>query len=432
MTKRAWYLVVLNILIPGSAQVLAGSRRAGRFALGATLLLWTLAVLALITYLLNRTILISIFTSSIALWAVVVLLVFYAVLWIFTTLDTLRLVRLIRVTPSARGFVAGLSVVALVITAGGAGFAAANAVSAIGVLDTVFSDGEVAPPIDGRYNILLLGGDAGPDRMGMRPDSISVVSIDAATGKAVIFGVPRNLEQATFVKGSPLFGPFPNGYDCGDDCLVSYLYTYGQEHPDLYPDAEEQGSQPGIEATRDAVEGVLGLTLQYYVLIDMQGFADLIDALGGVTLTVKEDVPYGANTHDDGTPAEPAGVIKAGTYRMPGWKALWYARSRYGTNDYIRMDRQRQVQEAMLKQFDPANIVTKFQAVAAAGTQVVSTDIPQSMLSHFVELGSKTKELPIDKLNFVPPEFNGVHPDFAYWRSRMQDYLTTATPSPGG
>ncbi|HEV7741962.1 MAG TPA: LCP family protein [Pseudolysinimonas sp.] len=423
MTKRAWVLVVLNILVPGSAQVLAGNRRAGRFALGATLVLWALAVVTFVVYLVNRSILLSIVTNSIALWGVVLLLAFYAVLWIFTTLDTLRLVRFVRVAPSARGFIAGLSVAALIVTAGGAGYAAANAVSAIGVLDTVFSDGAVAAPIDGRYNILLLGGDAGPDRMGMRPDSISVVSIDADTGKAVIFGVPRNLEQATFVDGSPLFGPFPNGYDCGDNCLVSYLYTYGEEHPDLYPDADKAGSRPGIEATRDAVEGILGLTLQYYVLIDMQGFADLIDALGGVDIDVKADLPYGANTFDDGSPAPAIGVIPAGKQHMPGWEALWYARSRYGSNDYERMDRQRQVQEAMLKQFDPANIVTKFQAVAAAGTQVVSTDIPQSMLSYFVELGAKTRALPIDKLNFVPPEFDGVHPDFEYWRSRMSDYL---------
>jgi LCP family protein required for cell wall assembly len=423
MTKRAWWLVVLNILIPGSAQVLAGNRRAGRFALGATLVLWAVLVAGLVVYLVNKALLLTVFTNSIALWVVVAGLVFYAVLWIFTTLDTLRLVRLVKVTPSARGFVAGVALAALVATSGTAAFAASNAVSAIGVLDQVFSGGDIAAPIDGRYNILLLGGDAGPDRVGLRPDSISVVSIDAETGKAVIFGIPRNLEQATFVKGSPLYGPFPNGYDCGDDCLVSYLYTYGQEHPDLYPDAATQGSQPGIEATRDAAEGILGLTIQYYVLIDMQGFADLIDALGGVKLTVKEDVPYGANTYDDGSPAPPAGVIKAGTYVMPGWKALWYARSRYGTNDYIRMERQRQVQEAVIEQFEPGNIATKFQAVAKAGAQVVSTDIPQPMLAYFIQLGQKTRTLPIEHLNLVPPEFDGVHPDYAYIQSRVQQEI---------
>ncbi len=432
MTKRAWWLVFLNLLIPGSAQVLAGNRRGGRFALGATLLLWVLVVAIAVLYFVNRGLLLTIFTNPIVLWVVVLGLVFYAVLWIVLTFDTLRLVRLVKVAPSARGFVGGLAVIALIVTAGGAGYAAANAVSAIGVLNSVFSGGEIAAPIEGRYNILLLGGDAGPDRLGMRPDSISVVSIDAETGSAVIFGIPRNLEQATFVAGSPLYGPFPNGYDCGDDCLVSYLYTYGQEHPELYPDAEAQDSQPGIEATRDAAEGILGLTLQYYVLIDMQGFAQLIDALGGIDIDVAERLPYGANTYDDGSLAPPAGFIDAGLQHMNGETALWYARSRYGSNDYQRMDRQRQVQEAMLRQFEPGNIVLKFQAVAAAGAQVISTDIPQPMLGHFVELGSKTRELPIVKLNFVPPEFDGVHPDFAYIQQRVDEATALATPPPSG
>ena len=432
MTKRAWWLVILNLFIPGSAQVLAGNRRAGRFALGATMVLWVLVVAGVVLYFANRALLLTIFTNSIVLWVLVAALLFYAVLWVVTTFDTLRLVRLVKVTPSARGFVAGLSIVALAVTAGSAGYAAVSAVSAIGVLDSVFSGGQIAEPIEGRYNILLLGGDAGPDRQGMRPDSISVVSIDAETGSAVIFGIPRNMEKARFSEGSPLYGPFPNGYDCGDDCLVSFLYTYGQEHPELYPDAEAQGSQPGIEATRDAAEGILGMTIQYYVLIDMQGFAQLIDALGGIELTLEEPVLYGANNYDDGTPAPPAGTLPAGTYVMTGEQALWYARSRYGTNDYVRMERQREVQEAMLRQFEPGNIVLKFQAVAAAGTQVVSTDIPQAMLGHFVELGAKTRELPIEKLNFVPPEFDGVNPDFEYIQQRVDEATAPATPAPEG
>jgi LCP family protein required for cell wall assembly len=341
-------------------------------------------------------------------------------------------VRLVKVAPSARGFVGGLAVVALVVTAGGAGYAAANAVSAIGVLDSVFSGGEIAAPIEGRYNILLLGGDAGPDRLGMRPDSISVVSIDAETGSAVIFGIPRNMERVPFSGGSPLYGPFPNGYDCGDDCLVSYLYTYGTEHADLYPDAESKGSNPGVEATRDAAEGILGLEIQYYVLIDMQGFAQLIDALGGIEIEVAERLPYGSNTYDNGAPAPPAGYIEAGVQHMDGQTALWYARSRYGSNDYQRMDRQRQVQEAILRQFEPGNIVLKFQAVAAAGAQVISTDIPQPMLGHFVDLGAKTRELPIEKLNLIPPEFDGVNPDFAYIQQRVDEATAPVTPPPSG
>ena len=195
-----------------------------------------------------------------------------------------------------------------------------------------------------------------------------------------MIGVPRNFEHARFSEGSPLYGPFPNGYDCGDQCLISYLYTYGQEHPDLYPDAKAQGSQPGIEATRDAVSGVLGIELQYYALIDMQGFSDLVDALGGITIDVKKRLPIGGDENAQGQPINVDGWIEPGVRKLSGYNALWYARARHGSNDFDRMARQRDVQEAILKQFTPTVVLTKFQAIAEAGKQIVKTDIPSVML----------------------------------------------------
>lgn len=429
MTKRAWWLVALNLLIPGSAQVLAGNRRLGRFGLGATLVLWLLVIVGVALFFVNRSWLLFLATQPIVLGVLVAVLLFYAVLWMVLTFDTLRLVRLVRVTPSARGFVAGLALLGLVVTAGGAGFAAANTVSAIGLLG-IFGGSNIAEPVDGRYNILLLGGDAGPDRLGLRPDSISVASVEAESGAATLLGIPRNMQKVPFSDGSPLWGPFPNGYDCGVECLISYLYPYAEEHPELYPDAEANGSTPGVEAMRDAVEGVLGIEIQYYVLIDMQGFANLIDALGGIEIDVPERTPIGANTFDDGTPADPIGYIEAGPQRMNGETALWYARSRYGSSDYDRMQRQRQVQEAILRQFEPANVLLRFQAVAGAGGDVVSTDIPQAMLSYFVELAAKTRELPVQTIDFVPPQVNEESPDFAEIQARVDEALVIVTPVP--
>ncbi|WP_395639742.1 LCP family protein [Pseudolysinimonas sp.] len=422
MTKRAWWLVALNFLVPGSAQVVAGNRRLGRFGLGTTILLWALVAVAVVLALVARGFALSLITNSVVLGLLVALAVFYAVVWAILTLDTLRLVRFVNVAPGARGLVAALGIVSLVLTVGGSGFVAANSVSAIGLLN-IFAPGPSQDPIDGRYNILLLGGDAGPDRLGLRPDSISVVSIEAATGAAVIFGIPRNMQNVPFADGSPLWGPFPNGYDCGEECLVSYLYTYGVEHPELYPDAVDNGSDPGIEAMRDAVEGITGLQIPNYVLIDMQGFAQLIDALGGVEIDVAERVPLGING------GEIVGYIEAGSQRMDGATALWYARSRYDTTDYDRMERQRQVQEALLRQMDPANVLLSFQGVSAAGQQVVKTDIPQSMLSYFVELGAKTKDLPLTKIDFVPPLVEEeANPDFDLIRSTVDDALVPYTP----
>jgi LCP family protein required for cell wall assembly len=402
MTKRGWWLVSLNFLIPGSAQSLAGNHKLGRFGLGATIVFWIVSVAGIVTWNVARNVLVSLATNTVALTAVQLFLGFYLVLWVVLTADTLRLVRLVYTDTGARAFIAGFSAIALVIVAGGAGWGVTVAQSARQLIGDVFSYGDVEQPIDGRYNILLLGGDAGPDRMGLRPDSISVVSIDAASGAASIIGVPRNLEHVPFAVDSPLWGPFPNGYDCGDDCLISYLYTYGEEHPDLFPDAKDQGSQPGIEAMRDAVEGATGLSLQYFVLIDMQGFSDLIDALGGIEIDVPAAVPVGENG------GEVVFTIEAGLQKMNGQTALWYARSRYNMTDFDRMLRQRQVQEAIIAQAEPANVLLRFQDVAAAGSKVIKTDIPESMLAYFVDLAAKTRALPVGTVELVPD--TGIHP----------------------
>jgi polyisoprenyl-teichoic acid--peptidoglycan teichoic acid transferase len=423
--RRAWWLVGLGILIPGAPQLLAGSRRLGRFGVGSTFVFWAGAIVTMVLYVAARPVLLTIATNVFALFGIQVVLVFYAVLWVILGLDTLRTIRLVRLPSVARLAVASLAIAAIVVTSGGIGYAAVVTGAARGLLDTVFSGGTIEPPIDGRYNILLLGGDAGPDRLGLRPDSISVASIDAASGAATMIGIPRNLEQVRFSDDSPLWNAFPTGYDCGDECLISYLYTYGEEHPDLYPDAERDGSDPGVEAMRDAVEAVTSLQLQYYVLIDMQGFSDLIDALGGIDITVAEPVTLGKNGDD------PIGVIPAGAQHMDGATALWYARSRYNTTDYARMQRQREVQEAMLVQFEPGNVLGKFQAVADAGAQVVKTDIPQGMLAAFVELAAKTKAQPVTSLELTPD--SGVvtaHPDYEMIHALVQGALVTPTASP--
>ncbi|KQR46502.1 transcriptional regulator [Frigoribacterium sp. Leaf164] len=414
MTKRAWTLVLLNVVVPGSAQVLAGSRRLGRWGLASTLVFWSAALVTAALAIFWRTPLFDVATNVAALTVVQVFLVYYAVLWSVLTIDTLRLVRIIRTVPTARGFLAGVMVLLMAGTVGPMAWGAYLTGVQHGLLDSLFTSRlAAADPVDGRYNILLLGGDAGADRTGLRPDSISVASIDAETGATTIIGIPRNLYNAPFSEGSPLWGQYPDGYSCGDDCLVSYLYTYGEEHPELYPEAEAKGSNPGIEAMRDAVSGVTGLTLQYYVLIDMQGFVELIDALGGITVDNTEGrLPINGGVDGAGNPINVDGWIEPGEQVLDGYHALWYARARHGSDDYHRMARQREVQQALLSQFQPATVLAKFQSVASAGAQTVDTDIPQGALSAFVELALQAKEQQITDLEIVPPTYSNVYPDF--------------------
>lgn len=434
MTRRGWWLVLMNVLLPGSAQLVAGNRRLGRIGVLSTLALWLLAVVLLVLYLVAPSTVYMLFTQSASLTVLQIALILYAVLWVVLTLDTLRLVRLVRTAKNSRGWIAAFAILVLVGVTGTAGYASVVAGSARGALGDIFSAGPSQPPVDGRYNIMLLGGDAGPDRDGLRPDSMSIVSIDANTGQAVTIGLPRDLDPVPFQKDSPLHKLYPDGYGYEDRCDVDVcqlnsIYTEVELYkPELYPNAAKNKSEPGVEAMRDALEGATGLKIQYYVLIDMQGFADLVDALGGVDITVTQRIPIGGDENLNGV----VEWIEPGQRHLDGYHAQWYARARHGTSDYDRMARQRQLQDAILKQVNPVNVVSKFQDIAKAGSQVMKTDIPQSMLGYFVDLGMKTRKLPISKLELVPPTIDPTNPDYTQIHQLVQQALHPATVKPTG
>jgi hypothetical protein len=66
---------------------------------------------------------------------------------------------------------------------------------------------------------------------------------------------------------------WPNGYNCGDACLLNAInMDVMTNHTDLYPDAAAHSIRPGLQALKEAVQGVTGLTITNYVLIDMFGF----------------------------------------------------------------------------------------------------------------------------------------------------------------
>jgi LCP family protein required for cell wall assembly len=383
-------------------------------------------------------------TNWFALVAAQVLLVGYAVLWVVLTFDTLRLARLVRTRPRARFGIAALVVALLVVSSGGAAYAAMAAGVTRDTLGSVFGlGGPAVPPSEGYYNILLLGADSGEGRDSMRFDSISVVSVNATTGAVTITGIPRDIVDVPFAPG-PMQDLYPDGHEgraddtCGWGSGINQLRTEVEVCRDgsaLYPDAAAHGSEPGIEATKDAAEGALGIEIPYYVFLDMHGFAALIDALGGVDITVTERLPKGGGPAYDGQSPEDwaIGWIEVGPQHMDGDTAQWYARSRYTTSDWDRMKRQRELQTAILAQFTPGNVLARFQDVAAAGSDVLETDLPQSMLPYFAELALKSKELPVATIELTPE--HGVDPEDPDW-SFVQELVRqalhppTATPEP--
>ena len=94
------------------------------------------------------------------------------------------------------------------------------------------------------------------------------------------------------------------------------------------------------------------------------------------------------------------------------------------------MKRQRELQEAILTQFNPTNVLARFQDVAAAGTDLVKTDLPQSMLGYFVDLAVKSRAIPVQTIELTPE--GGVdpeNPDFAYIQQIVQTALHPPVPT---
>lgn len=399
-------------MVPGSAQLVAGNRKFARIAITATLSFWALALVTILVGLVDKNgLLFRVIPVNFVFGFLAMVLTVYGILFAVLALDTLRLMRLGRLYKRERWIAFGGLVLAAVIGTSGLSWAGSTAGVSAGALGSIFNQSGFTTPVDGRYNIMLLGADSGRDRFGIRPDSISVISINAATGQAVNVGLPRNLQHVGFVAGSPMLKVYPNGWNCGFECLINAIYKdVTDNHSDLYPDAVKHGSTPGIEATREAVSYVTGLKIQSYVIVDMAAFSSLIDALGGIDINVQQRLPIGGQKDDL---SDVKGWIEAGQQHMNGYTALWYARSRHSTNDYDRMRRQHEVEDQVLKQMDPANVLSRVQQIMSAGKQLVRTDIPSGMLFEYKNLAGKAKSFGIKSLNITPPNYDPVYPNFS-------------------
>ncbi|QIK71337.1 LCP family protein [Propioniciclava coleopterorum] len=401
--RRGVGLLVMTALAPGSAQLVAGGRGVGRFAMrvwGGVLLLLAAFVA---TVLLNRNLAVALFTHPATQWIASVVVLALGLGWALLFLDAWRISH-----PRAMGGrqlgMAGLSLVLAAAVGLGATQASALSRSQAQLFGNVFAGGGETQAKDGRINVLLIGADAGDDRQGLRADTIMVASVSATTGRTVLFSLPRNLQHAPFPRGSQLAKQYPGGYACPDQsCLLNAVYQLGHQHKADFPDAAD----PGIAATRAVVGETLGLGINYYALVDMRGFESLIDALGGVKLDIAKAVPIG------GGAARVEGYIQPGKgVTLDGFQALWFARSREGSSDYERMTRQKCVMNALVKQVNPVTVATNFTSLADAGGAMVSTDIPGSEVAPLLELANAGRRLPLASTAFAPPLIEPSRPDY--------------------
>jgi LCP family protein required for cell wall assembly len=253
-----------------------------------------------------------------------------------------------------------------------------------------------------------------------------IASIDTRTGDTVLIGIPRNLERVPIPKDNPLIKIWPNGYDCGDKCLINALWVEAEDHKELFVG----DPNPGLTTIRGVLEEVLGIRIDYTVIADLAGFRQLVDAMGGVEINVVEDIAiYGPPPNYPIT-----SWIRAGRQTLDGYHALWYARSRVYSkgSDFDRMKRQRCVVNAFLKQANPGNLLRRYPEIAGAVKENVSTDIPVGALSDWADLVLKVQKASVRSLALTPDNISVVRPDFAAIRRMVADALTAPTSTPTG
>jgi polyisoprenyl-teichoic acid--peptidoglycan teichoic acid transferase len=404
--RRAVALMLMTLVLPGSAQLVAGNRRVGIVALRIwAALVLTLLVAAVVGLVSPTTYLDLAFDPALLLWLRLGLTAL-AIGWAVLFFDAWRLGDPLTLSMSHRRAAIGVHGVLCFSIAACLLFGAHLVGVQRSFVLAMSGDGAATGAHDGRYNVLLLGGDAGAGRWGLRPDSMTVASIDAETGRTVLVSLPRNMQNFPFAKGSVMEEQFPDGFDAD---YLNGVSTWAMDNTELFPDSDH----PGVDATISAVEGITGLKINYWVMVNLEGFKDLVDAVGGVTLNVRQPIPVG------GLGSDVTGYIEPGVRTLDGHDTLWFARARDDSDDYSRMARQKCVMSAMLRQVSPQSALKNFSGIAEASSDMVSTSVPASEFGDFVQLALKARSQKVSTLSLVPPMIDTAQPDIKLIKAKV-------------
>ena len=247
-----------------------------------------------------------------------------------------------------------------------------------------------APTEGERINVLIIGVDTTSTRTATLTDTMMVASMDPVGGSVSMVSLPRDLINVPLGDGN-VFGPKLNS-----------LMSYADRHKDLFPNG-------GLWALQDAAGALLGIPIHYYATMDMAGFIDMVDAVGGVDINVKkgfEDPAY------DGYGTDRRGFsITAGKHHLNGIDALAYARVRKakGESDFTRAARQQEILAALRRKVTSGgSLFWQLPDLLKAVGASVRTDLPTERLPALAaildESGSEAMTRTVIKFPLVHPK----------------------------
>ncbi|NMA52664.1 MAG: LCP family protein [Peptococcaceae bacterium] len=237
-----------------------------------------------------------------------------------------------------------------------------------------------APPVNTgqRLNVLLLGVDAREGESQTRTDTIILASVDPKTKQMSLLSIPRDTRV-----NIPR-----HGYD-----RINSAAVYG-----------------GPEMSMKVVSELLGIPIKYYVIADFNGFKNIVDALGGVTLEVEQDMYHYDPTDNYAYHID----LSRGLQRLDGDKALQYVRYRgYAMGDIERTAHQQKFLVALGKEMLQPGTILKLPSLIPEVNKYVKTNLS---LSDMMKMASAAKSM--EDGNFVAQTLPGRPVDIdgiSYW-----------------
>ncbi len=417
---------VLSLVVPGLGQMFAGAARRGLLVA-----LPTAVVIVVIGSAVSgglKSLLASLVQPEVVM-GIIVLNGVFAIYHLFAIVDAYLVAARLRHRPRLGAKPVAVLAATLVAAVGLHGLVGALGVKAYDTVSAVFvpTGGGIAIPepsfgsspspddtaapsaapdwaADGRLNLLLIGGDAGPGRTLLRTDTMILLSVDEATGRAALFGIPRNLLNVPVApEDAKLFkdGRYPD--------LLNSLWVYAYQRPGEFPDggcapqtSDKCGVARGFRAVTGAIQQLVGVPLDGAVVVNLNGFVDLVDAVAPDGVWIRTERVYDTKYPlEDGTGYVTVD-ISAGCHQLGGHTLLEYARSRHQDSDYGRMARQQQVLIALLHQIDPIAMLPQVSHLLDIAKTNLLLAIPTADIGSLAALAAAVDPATVQRIGLDP------------------------------
>jgi LCP family protein required for cell wall assembly len=242
-----------------------------------------------------------------------------------------------------------------------------------------------------RVNILLVGVDSLPGRVTALTDTMLVVSLDPSGKASAMISVPRDLYGVPLPDGTPY------------NNKLNSLMVYAGSHKKAFP-------LGGVGTLKATIGKLLGVPIHYFAAINLLGFKQVVDSIGGVDIVVQRAV--NDPTYDNEFNVVTGFYIKTGPHHMDGHTALAFVRSRKGAgdSDFTRADRQQQLLTAIRAKLTAGNLLLALPGLLDAVKNTIATDVPADRIAELAQAVQGADMSQLQRIVLQPPVYMHADP----------------------